>query len=314
MASGDTHYGLIPQEHWSYPDWIDQGKAKEVRKDMAQRQIIYGDSESYRHMCRYEAGFFFRHPLMMNYEYYWRVEPSINLYCDITFDPFRVMSEGNKSYSFVLSLYEYYDTIPTLWDSVKKFIGNHPEHLAPGNSMEFISDDGGETYNKCHFVRTGPLSFNLPFCTWHLKLTYPQWSNFEIASLEWLRSSAYMDFFSSLDKDGGFFYERWGDAPVHSIAAALTLGKDQIHFFNEIGYYHVPFTHCPTGDQIKLDLKCACKPSDNFDWKGYSCKCFFFFFFFLPCRQWPLHDRKETNSHFNQFSRHISLFPGQQFP
>ena len=165
MASGDTHYGLIPQEHWSYPDWIDQGKAKEVRKDMAQRQIIYGDSESYRHMCRYEAGFFFRHPLMMNYEYYWRVEPSINLYCDITFDPFRVMSEGNKSYSFVLSLYEYYDTIPTLWDSVKKFIGNHPEHLAPGNSMEFISDDGGETYNKCHFVRTGPLSFNLPFCT-----------------------------------------------------------------------------------------------------------------------------------------------------
>jgi hypothetical protein len=35
--------------------------------------VIYGGSESYRHMCRYESGFFFRHPLMMNYEYYWRV-------------------------------------------------------------------------------------------------------------------------------------------------------------------------------------------------------------------------------------------------
>jgi alpha 1,2-mannosyltransferase len=90
--------------------------------------------------------------------------------------------------------------------------------------------------------------------------------------LEWLRSDAYIDFFSSLDHDGGFFYERWGDAPVHSIAAGLLLKKEDIHFFNEIAYYHVPFTHCPTGEQTRLDLKCHCNPSDNFDWKGYSCK------------------------------------------
>ena len=152
LVSGTTYYGLIPQEHWSYPEWIDQEKAKKVREDMGQKKIIYGDSESYRHMCRYESGFFFRHPLMMNYEYYWRVEPSIELLCDIPFDPFRFMKENNKMYSFVLSLYEYYDTIPTLWDSVKKFMGAYPGHIAEGNSMEFLSDDGGKTFNKCHFV------------------------------------------------------------------------------------------------------------------------------------------------------------------
>lgn len=81
-----------------------------------------------------------------------------------------------------------------------------------------------------------------------------------------------MDFFNQLDQDGGFFYERWGDAPVHSIGAALTLKKEEIHFFNDIAYWHVPFTHCPTGDQLRLDLKCHCNPKDNFDWKGYSCK------------------------------------------
>lgn len=75
-----------------------------------------------------------------------------------------------------------------------------------------------------------------------------------------------------MDREGGFFYERWGDAPIHSIAAALLLKKEQIQFFNEIGYYHVPFTHCPTGEQLKLDLKCNCNPADNFDWKGYSCE------------------------------------------
>jgi len=51
----------------------------------------------------------------------------------------------------------------------------------------------------------------------------------------------------------------------------LTLKKEEIHFFNDIAYWHVPFTHCPTGDQLRLDLKCHCNPKDNFDWKGYSC-------------------------------------------
>lgn len=250
LVSGRARYGKIGEEHWGFPDFIDKEKAAAVREEMAAKKIIYGDSISYRHMCRYESGFFFRHPLMLEYEWYWRVEPSIELFCDVAFDPFRYMQEHNKKYSFVLSLYEYVETIPTLWDSVKKFMKEHPEHIAQDNSMEFLSDDGGETYNHCHF-----------------------WSNFEVGSLEWLRSPAYLDYFSSLDHDGGFFYERWGDAPVHSIAAALMLPKEEIHFFNEIAYYHVPFTHCPTGEKLRLDLRCHCNPSDNFDWNGYSCEC-----------------------------------------
>lgn len=152
LVSGTTHYGEIPKEHWSFPSHIDEDKAKKVREDMARRKIIYGDSVSYRHMCRFESGFFFRQPLMLNYDYYWRVEPSVELFCDVHYDPFRFMKENGKKYSFVLSLYEYYETIPTLWDSAKKFMKNHPEHIVEGNSMSFLSDDGGETYNKCHFV------------------------------------------------------------------------------------------------------------------------------------------------------------------
>lgn len=152
LVSGKTYYGEIPKEHWSFPEWIDQDKAAKVRQDMKERKIIYGDSVSYRHMCRFESGFFFRHPLMLNYEYYWRVEPNVKFYCDIHYDPFRYMAENKKKYAFVLSLYEYIETIPTLWESTKKFIKNHPEHIVEGNSLDFLSDDGGETYNRCHFV------------------------------------------------------------------------------------------------------------------------------------------------------------------
>lgn len=159
LVSGKTHYGLIPEEHWSFPKWIDEDKAAKVREDMKERKIIYGDSISYRHMCRFESGFFFRQALMMNYDYYWRVEPSVELFCDVHYDPFRYMHENGKKYSFTLSLYEYMETIPTLWDSAKKFMKNHPEHIAAGNSMAFLSDDGGETYNRCHFVSPPKCSF-----------------------------------------------------------------------------------------------------------------------------------------------------------
>ena len=153
LVSGTTKYGEIPHDHWSFPEFIDQEKAKKVREDMAERKIIYGDSISYRHMCRYESGFFFRHPIMQEYEWYWRVEPSIELYCDIDYDTFKYMADNNKKYSFVLSLYEYKETIPTLWESAKKFMKAHPEHIAQDNSMEWLSDDGGDAYNNCHFVR-----------------------------------------------------------------------------------------------------------------------------------------------------------------
>jgi alpha 1,2-mannosyltransferase len=160
LVSGTTHYGEIPTKHWSFPDHIDTEKARKVREDMAQRKIIYGDSVSYRHMCRFESGFFFQQELMLNYEWYWRVEPSIELFCDIDYDAFKFMADNKKKYSFVLSLYEYVETIPTLWDSVKTFMKNHPEHIAEGNSMGFLSDDGGETYNHCHMV-----SLRIPLCT-----------------------------------------------------------------------------------------------------------------------------------------------------
>lgn len=152
LVSGKTKYGLIPTEHWGFPDFIDQERAKEVREDMGRRKIIYGDSISYRHMCRYESGFFFRHPLMMDYEWYWRVEPSIELFCNADYDVFKYMADHGKKYSWVLSLHEYTETIPTLWNSVKSFMSKFPQHIAKDNSMFWLSEDNGATYNGCHFV------------------------------------------------------------------------------------------------------------------------------------------------------------------
>lgn len=248
VIGGKAEFGLIPSEHWSYPEWIDQDKAAETRTEMANNNIIYGDSESYRHMCRYESGFFWRHPLLDEFDWYWRVEPDIKLYCDIDYDVFKWMQDNNKVYGFTISIHEYESTIKTLWKTTKEFMEQHPEHIHENNMMDFISDDGGKSYNLCHF-----------------------WSNFEVASLKFWRSTAYREYFDYLDKAGGFFYERWGDAPVHSIAAALFLPRDQIHYFPEIGYHHPPYDNCPIDKDIWAEKKCSCNPDNDFTFKGYSC-------------------------------------------
>ncbi|EDK36483.2 hypothetical protein PGUG_00581 [Meyerozyma guilliermondii ATCC 6260] len=248
LVSGKAIFGLIPAEQWGYPEWIDKEKAALVREEMKEKKIIYGDSVSYRHMCRYESGFFWRHEALEPYEFYWRVEPDTKIYCNIDYDVFKWMKDNNKAYGWTISLPEYIETIPTLWDTTKKFMAENPQFVHKNNMMDWISDDGGETYNKCHF-----------------------WSNFEIASLDLWRSEAYRKYFEYLDKAGGFFYERWGDAPVHSIAAALFLSRDQIHFFNDVGYYHVPFHNCPVNKETRLKNKCVCNPNEDFSWKAYSC-------------------------------------------
>lgn len=144
-------------------------------------------------------------------------------------------------------------TIPNLWETTKDFVKKHPDYIIPYNSsdsfIDWLSDDYGETYNMCHF-----------------------WSNFEIGSLNWLRSKEYLAFFNHLDKAGGFFYERWGDAPVHSIAAALLLKQSEVHFFYDIGYYHGPILHCPSEPLWLPREKCNCDPEDSMDDdRAFSC-------------------------------------------
>ncbi|KAE9398864.1 glycosyltransferase family 15 protein [Gymnopus androsaceus JB14] len=238
-------FGLIPKEHWSQPDWINEEKASEARKQMQAANVKYGGSVAYRSMCRFNSG----HKLLQQYKWYWRVEPNVKFYCNIDNDPFKYMEENNKVYGFTIAVYEIPATIRSLWPAVTDFIKEHPEYIADDNAMGFISDNNGLTYNRCHF-----------------------WSNFEIADMDFWRGPAYSAFFDHLDLHGGFYYERWGDAPVHSIAASLFLKADQIHFFQEIGYQHDDWAHCPLPNDIWEKGQCACSQRGSFDYDVSSCK------------------------------------------
>jgi len=46
-------------------------------------------------------------------------------------------------------------------------------------------------------------------------------------------------------------FGKWGDAPVHSLAAGVLLGPKDIHYFRDIGYRHTTIQHCPANAPAK---------------------------------------------------------------
>ncbi len=112
---------------------------------------------------------------------------------------------------------------------------SYKNELPIDNAKRFVTKDG-YTYNLCHF-----------------------WNNFEIGSFKLFRDEKYLSYFDHLDKTGGFFYERWGDAPVHTLYVALMLQKNQIIRFENIGYGHDIVYNAPKNVSIK------CKTKINFN-------------------------------------------------
>lgn len=263
-TSGTVEFGLVGPDMWGYPEWIDTKVAKEGVAKQGDAAIMYGSMESYHFMCRFYSGHFYNHPLLAKYEWYWRLEPEVSYFCDMTYDPFLEMIENNKTYGFTIAVKELRETVPNLfrYASAYKRLYNHtskglwemfvepaktpaqkpvpvgdrglPEEVRrtdPNrNTLPNIDPEGieGEKYNMCHF-----------------------WSNFEIAKLSWLRSKEYQDFFNMLDRSGGFWMERWGDAPVHSLAAGILLAPSEVHYFRDVGYRHTTIQHCPANAPAK---------------------------------------------------------------
>ncbi|KAF3938068.1 hypothetical protein ABW19_dt0203490 [Dactylella cylindrospora] len=136
-----------------------------------------------------------------------------------------------------MSHIDYLGTIKTLWEVSESFFQRYPWYLAKHNMREFmlqnVTIDGEDiqAYNSCHF-----------------------WSGFEIARFDIWRMEKYKRYFEWLDRTGGFFYEGWSDATVHSIAVANMLEPRQIHWFGDMGFKYGGFEGCPIGEEEEEDV------------------------------------------------------------
>lgn len=263
-------FGTINEDMWGYPSWIDQSRAKNAMGGMERNGVIYAGKESYHHMCRFQSGFFHDHPALASYRYYWRVEPSVRLTCRITYDPFIAMAKHKKRYGYTIALWERGKTVPSLFRKLSEYKASLQTHttslwramMAPSympwpfrGVMSWLRnrDENGDLWNMCHF-----------------------WSNFEIADMDFFRAKEYRALFDFLDKDGGFYYERWGDAPIHSLGAAMLLKPEEVHHFSDIGYVHGGLQYCaiaPTAEAKRQGRLVPKTEEDRGDALGCECTC-----------------------------------------
>ncbi|KAJ1787726.1 alpha-1,2-mannosyltransferase ktr1 [Coemansia sp. RSA 2399] len=241
MTKAQVYFGKLPASHWGLSEYVNEDEVQAALKRNKDR-YIYGGSYSYRLMCRYQAGFVHKHPLLKDLEYYWRIEPGVSYFCDLPYDPFKYMKDNKLVYGYTISPMEIAETVETLWDTTRKWMLENPKLLPEKSFIQWAVNEKSK-YTMCHF-----------------------WSNFEIVDLSFYRSEAYESYFQSLDRAGGFFYERWGDAPVHSIAAAMLLRKDQIHWFEDVGYHHPGYAHCP--NKPEMLAKCVCSGRENYMYRS----------------------------------------------
>lgn len=236
-----VQFGRIEPDEWNMPSFIDQNKYISKMEVLEEKGVGHSVQESYHNMCRFYSKNFYHHPLLKEYRYTWRLEPSVNFYCEMNYDVFKFMEMNEKVYGYTLNVYDNPLSVETLWPNTMEFIRENPQYLHENGAFEWLKENGQKPdnfqtaggYSTCHF-----------------------WTNFEITDMEFLRSEAYEKYVQFLDEKGGFYYERWGDAPVRSIALALFTDKSKIHWFRDIGYNHFPYTNCPTCSSDRCNDDC----------------------------------------------------------
>ncbi|KAJ2495951.1 hypothetical protein GGH96_006146 [Coemansia sp. RSA 1972] len=241
ITKNEVRYGVLDNTQWAYsPSVTAEGTAEML--ELNKNRYMYGGSLSYRFMCRFQSGMLYRHPLVRDLDWYWRIEPDVEYYCDIDYDPFVYMRDNGIKYGFTIAPREGRYTVESLWHHTREWIKKNSDLLPARSLVNWVMGTDGH-YNLCHF-----------------------WSNFEIVDLSLYRSAAYESYFRYLDDATGFFYEWWGDVPVHLIAASLLLAKGEIHWFEDIGYKHPGMMHCPR--DAAMHSKCICDPAKSHTYRS----------------------------------------------
>ncbi|RCK62723.1 putative mannosyltransferase KTR5 [Candida viswanathii] len=344
-ASGEVEFGRIGAEHWEFPDSVDPVEFQESIDGQGDRGVMYGNVASYHKMCRFYSGFFFKHELVAKRDWYWRVEPDVEFYCDLTYDPFVEMEKHGKKYGFNVIMQEIFYAIPGLFREVKAYIKTRNVQVknswglftfdsqwTKGEHKDLYDSIPDEAEIESEVVKNMKLKqflnkkgkndddlFNLdPELVYRL-FSKPDelprlhedrmdredyslchfWTNFEIARTDLFNSKEYQDFFNYLDATGGFYKERWGDAPVHSLAVAMLLDMNEIHYFRDIGYRHTGLIHCPlnaAGKQLPYDGEESVFP-DKPHTNGVGCRC--------KCPTMWYVDREDSNDYcFRKWAEH----------
>lgn len=150
--SSKATFAEIPKEHWSIPSHIHMPLFKRSLFLDGMKGVGKAYIESYRHMCRWNSGFFFKHPVLDEYDYYWRVEPDVRFWCDVEYDVFEAMRTNGWKYGFNMNILDDARSFPALWKQVRKLLEEEEGLLHEDADLRWIMDlrSGGGARKEGH--------------------------------------------------------------------------------------------------------------------------------------------------------------------
>lgn len=103
---------------------------------------------------------------MQDLNYSWRFEAGTEYICPMDDDPFQYMFENKKTTSFSVALYEYRETIPSLYQTVMDFALKNDHWIQPASNPKtlwhFILDESS-LFNGCHFWNNFQVRYQYEF-------------------------------------------------------------------------------------------------------------------------------------------------------
>lgn len=185
------------------PPYVDEAKVPKLAGFGRRKRTI-----GYRHMCRFHAGGVYDQPIIRSagLEFGWRLDDDSLLTSAINYNVFQYMHDHDMQYGYRKINRGWSPVDFALWDAVDGYINN--SRLQPTFYRQWPK-------NKARF-------FN----------------NFEISALKVWMSPAYQDYFRFVDRLGGIYYYKWGDAAIKTIAVTLFIPRHKTHLFKDVKYAH----------------------------------------------------------------------------
>jgi len=154
-------------------------------------------------MCRFHVKSVYEQPILNGLQYVWRLDDDSFIKTPVGYDVFRLMRDRRIQYGIAKVRSETGACIVGLWRAVTNYMNKRAIR------QRFWWPRGRVFYN-----------------------------NFEISDLDVWRSPEYREYIDYIDRTGGIYYHRWGDAPIKTIAVTLFVPKNRIFRFKDIKYNH----------------------------------------------------------------------------
>ncbi|CAF1386388.1 unnamed protein product, partial [Rotaria sordida] len=181
-------------------------------------------SPQYFHMCRFFTLMLPNHPLLTLFSYYWRLDTHSYIFGRKPIeDPFDIMQKRRIQYAFTMANIEDEVHIPGLWTIFHQFLKEHC--LKPSIA----------------FRKTQTRWFN----DYSLAIIF---TNFAIANVSLFRDhSLIRAWLHKVDRNGGIYRHRWGDAPIHTLILTQLISRNQL-------LHHLSINPLVKSDYIEIEI------------------------------------------------------------